>query len=86
MGRKHSAEFKSKVALLAIKTEMTMAEMCSKYEIHRSLITNWRKQACDGIINAFKEKRDKEKKEMREKSCFAKNRSLFKNLKAPLLL
>jgi transposase-like protein len=66
MGRKHSAEFKAKVALSAIKAELTMAEMISKYEIHRSLITNWRKQACDGVIKAFKEKPDKNKKDKEE--------------------
>jgi len=43
MGRKHSAEFKAKVALSAIKAELTTAEMSSKYEVHRSLINSWRK-------------------------------------------
>jgi len=66
MGRKHSAEFKAKVALSAIKAELTTAEMSSKYEVHRSLINSWRKQASDGIINAFKEKQDKEKKDKEE--------------------
>jgi len=63
MGRNYNAEFKAKVALSAIKAELTMAEMSSKYEIHRSLINNWRKQASDGIINIFKEKLDKEKED-----------------------
>lgn len=64
MGRKqHSAEFKAKVSLAAIKAEMTMAEMTSKYEIHRSLINSWRKQALEEIIHSFKEKRNKDNKE-----------------------
>lgn len=57
MRRKHSPEFKTKVALAAIKGEMTTAEISSKYEVHRVQINNWRKQALAEISDAFKEKR-----------------------------
>jgi len=63
MGKRYNAEFKAKVAILAIKEEMTMAEMSSKYEVHRSQINTWRKLALDEVLHAFKEKRDKDKKD-----------------------
>ena len=32
--RKHSAAFKAKVALVAVRGEETMAEMAARYEVH----------------------------------------------------
>lgn len=39
----HSALFKSEVAITAIKGELTQAQISSKYEIHASQITSWKK-------------------------------------------
>lgn len=66
MRKSFSPEFMAKVALSAIKEEMTMAELSSKYEVHRTQIGNWRKRAIEGFVDIFggKEKkinRDKEK-------------------------
>ena len=46
--RLHKPEFKAKVALAAIKGEMTMAEMVKKYEIQAGQITQWKKQLLSG--------------------------------------
>lgn len=40
--RKHSNEFKVKVALEAIKEEQTLPELCRKYNLHGSLIKLWK--------------------------------------------
>jgi transposase len=61
-----SAEFMAKVALAAIKEESTMTELSSKYEVHRTQISNWRKQAMEGLIEIFKGKRDKSRKDNEE--------------------
>jgi transposase len=53
----------AKVALAAIKEEATIAELSSKYEVHRTQIGNWRKQAMEGVVEIFKGKRDKSKKD-----------------------
>jgi len=45
MRKGFNAEFKAKVALEAIKEEKTIAELLSKYEVHRTQITDWRKRA-----------------------------------------
>ena len=51
--RTHSPEFKSKVALAAIKGEMTMAEMVKKFDIHANQITEWKKQLLNGASDVF---------------------------------
>jgi putative transposase len=53
----------AKVALAAIKEEATIAELSSKYEVHRTQIGNWRKQAMEGLVEIFKGKRDKSRKD-----------------------
>ncbi len=40
--KKHSDEFKLKVALAAIRGEMTVAEMCSEFGISSSQIYGWK--------------------------------------------
>ncbi len=59
MKKTFSPQFKSKVALSAIKNEMTIAELSSKYEVHRVQITNWRKQVIDQISSVFQGKQSK---------------------------
>ncbi len=59
MRKGFNAEFKAKVALEAIKEEKTIAELSSKYEVHRTQITDWRKRALGGVKEAFKGKQEK---------------------------
>ena len=57
--KKHSTQTKMKVALEAIKGEKTTAEISSKYGIHSTQVTNWKKQAIDILPEAFSGKRKK---------------------------
>lgn len=59
MRKNFSPEFMAKVALASIKEEMTMAELSSKYEVHRTQIGKWRNQAMESFVDIFKGKRDK---------------------------
>ena len=66
MRKSFSSEFMIKAAIEAIKGEKTIAELCSKYEVHRTQIVSWRKRALEGIGDLFKGKQkrvneDKEK-------------------------
>jgi transposase len=39
--KNHSPEFKAKVALKAIREEMTLAELSKKYGVHPTQIGTW---------------------------------------------
>ena len=59
MRKSFSPEFMAKVAVSAIKEDMTMAELSSQYEVHRTQINNWRRRALEGLTDVFRGKRDK---------------------------
>jgi transposase-like protein len=42
--RKHSAEFKLKVALEAVKEQRTISQLASDYNLHPNQISSWKKQ------------------------------------------
>lgn len=51
--RTHSPEFKSKVALAAIQSDLTMAELVKKFDVHANQITDWKKQLLNGAPDVF---------------------------------
>ena len=63
MRKGFNAEFKAKVTLEALKDEKTIAELSSKYEVHRTQITDWRKRALGGVREVFRGKQEKVNKE-----------------------
>ena len=53
MRKTHSKEFKFKVALEAIKGDMTIAQIISTYQVAESLVHRWRKQLLDYGTDVF---------------------------------
>ena len=51
--RNHSAAFKSKVALEAIKGERTLAELSAHYGVHANQISKWKKQLLAAVPEIF---------------------------------
>ena len=51
--RNHSAGFKAKVALAAIKGEKTLAELAQLYDVHPNQITAWKAQLLEGASGLF---------------------------------
>jgi transposase len=51
--RNHTATFKAKVALAAIKGENTLAESAQQFEVHANQITQWKSQLQEGAANVF---------------------------------
>jgi len=47
--RRYSAEFKAKVALEALKGDLTVAEPVAKHGVHQALIDTWKRQAVEGM-------------------------------------
>ena len=53
MRRQFSSELKAKVALAALKEDMTMAELSSHFEVHPIQISRWKKEAAEGLAGVF---------------------------------
>jgi transposase-like protein len=51
--RNHTAAFKAKVALAALKGDKTLAELAEKYDVHGNQITQWKTQLLEGAIGVF---------------------------------
>ena len=45
--RNHSAEFKAKVALAAVRGDRTLSELASQFDVHPNQITQWKTQLLD---------------------------------------
>lgn len=48
--KNHSPEFKAKVALEALKSERTVAELASKFDIHAAMIHSWKRTLLEGVF------------------------------------
>ncbi len=57
--RRHSAQFKAKVALEAIRAERTVNELAGLYQVHPSQIAAWKRRALEGVAELFGEDRQK---------------------------
>ena len=51
--RNHSAAFKAKVALAAVRGERTLAELASQFDVHPNQITQWKTQLLDRASEVF---------------------------------
>ena len=51
--RNHTATFKAKVALAAIKGEMTLAQLAEHFDVHANQITTWKAQLQEGAADVF---------------------------------
>ena len=51
--RNHSAAFKAKVALAAVKGDKTVVEIAQHYEVHPTQVTDWRRQLLERAADVF---------------------------------
>ena len=51
--RNHTAAFKAKVALAALKGEKTLAELAQPFDVHPNQITQWKTQLARGRAGVF---------------------------------
>jgi transposase len=48
---------KARIALEAIKEQKTIQEIASRYGVHPSQVTNWKRQAIQGAAELFADRR-----------------------------
>src|SRR3954452_18537028 len=51
--KRYSADFKAKVALEALRGELTTAQLATKHGIHQTMVSEWKKQAVEGLTTVF---------------------------------
>jgi len=51
--KRYSAEFKARVALEALRGELTTAQLATKHGIHQTMVGEWKKQAMEGMAGMF---------------------------------
>jgi transposase-like protein len=57
--RRHSADFKAKMAVEALKGQRTANEIAGEYGVHPTQLSEWKKQAIDGLPMVFSTQRSK---------------------------
>jgi transposase len=58
--RNHTAAFKAKVALAALKGEKTLSELAQQFDVHANQITQWKSQLLEGAESVFGEAKEQE--------------------------
>ena len=66
MRKQYPGSFKAKVALDAIKSDDTIAELSSRYEIHRDLVMRWKKEALTAFPDIFGTGKEKDQKDQQK--------------------
>ncbi len=72
MRKSYDAAFKVKVAIEAIREQMTLQELAKKYDVHPVQVSQWKRQLLDGAGELFerpnkKRAREREAEEERDR-------------------
>lgn len=51
--KRYSPEFKAKVALAALKNEETVSELSARFQVHPTMINNWKRALLDSAPDIF---------------------------------
>lgn len=51
--KKYGSKFKAKVALATLRGDQTVSELASRFDIHPTLIHNWKKQLSESAPELF---------------------------------
>ena len=59
-----STAFKKKVALAALRGDRTLQELAAHYKVHPNQISQWKRQAIEGLDGIFDSKSDRRARDM----------------------
>ena len=51
--RRFTADFKTRVALEALRGDKTIQEIAARYKVHPNQVSGWKRQAVDGLGEVF---------------------------------
>jgi transposase len=54
--KRYSAEFKAKVAIDALRGELTASQLATKHGVHQTMVGEWKRQAMEGLVAVFSAK------------------------------
>ena len=70
--RNHTAVFKAKVAIAAIKGDQTLAQLAERFDVHPNQITQWKVELQERAVEVFASAADKREQVPDIKSLHAK--------------
>ena len=65
--RKFTSDFKSKVALEALREQQPIHEIAKRYQVHPSQVTEWKKSLQSHASSVFESRRSKEDEAFKQK-------------------
>ena len=74
---KHSAAFKTKVAIEAIKVAETLIELAKRFDVNPQMISNWKREFLARSSEVFSTKAPVEEAAKREKALYEKKASFM---------
>ena len=67
--KRHSAEFKAKVVVAALREDQTLNQLGATFSVHPVVIGGWKKQALAGLPGLFGQKAERDAQAVEAREC-----------------